>query len=121
MYQVRIHGRGGQGVVTAAEMLSVAGFLEGKRPLKRWRSTMGSLADVEIDDGVVAVDSQMMTGHTGLFAGGDMIPSDRTVTIAMGHAKAAARHIDAWLRHVRRGMPLRRDCHGAGVNLTGSH
>ena len=29
MFQVRIHGRGGQGVVTAAEMLSIAGFLEG--------------------------------------------------------------------------------------------
>jgi pyruvate ferredoxin oxidoreductase gamma subunit len=31
MFQVRIHGRGGQGVVTAAEMLSIAAFLEGKR------------------------------------------------------------------------------------------
>ena len=30
MYQVRFHGRGGQGVVTAAEMLSVAAFLEGR-------------------------------------------------------------------------------------------
>jgi pyruvate ferredoxin oxidoreductase gamma subunit len=30
MFQVRIHGRGGQGVVSAAEMLSVAAFLEGK-------------------------------------------------------------------------------------------
>lgn len=30
MFQVRIHGRGGQGVVSAAEMLSVAGFIEGK-------------------------------------------------------------------------------------------
>lgn len=29
MFQVRIHGRGGQGVVTAAEMLSVAAFDEG--------------------------------------------------------------------------------------------
>jgi len=29
MFQVRIHGRGGQGVVSAAEMLSVAAFLEG--------------------------------------------------------------------------------------------
>lgn len=29
MYQIRIHGRGGQGVVTAAEMLSVAAFTEG--------------------------------------------------------------------------------------------
>ncbi|MCU0975492.1 MAG: 2-oxoacid:acceptor oxidoreductase family protein [Steroidobacteraceae bacterium] len=30
MFEVRIHGRGGQGVVTAAEMLSVAAFLEGR-------------------------------------------------------------------------------------------
>lgn len=30
MFQVRIHGRGGQGVVTAAEMLSVAAFEEGR-------------------------------------------------------------------------------------------
>ena len=30
MFEVRIHGRGGQGVVTAAEMLAVAAFLEGK-------------------------------------------------------------------------------------------
>lgn len=29
MFEVRIHGRGGQGVVTAAEMLSIAGFIEG--------------------------------------------------------------------------------------------
>jgi pyruvate ferredoxin oxidoreductase gamma subunit len=30
MFQVRIHGRGGQGVVSAAEILSVAAFLEGR-------------------------------------------------------------------------------------------
>ena len=30
MFQVRIHGRGGQGVVTAAEMLSVAAFSIGR-------------------------------------------------------------------------------------------
>lgn len=30
MFQVRIHGRGGQGVVTAAELLSVAAYREGK-------------------------------------------------------------------------------------------
>ena len=30
MFQVRIHGRGGQGVVTAAEMLSIAAFEDGK-------------------------------------------------------------------------------------------
>lgn len=30
MFESRIHGRGGQGVVTAAEMLSIAAFLEGR-------------------------------------------------------------------------------------------
>ena len=30
MFQIRIHGRGGQGVVTAAEMLSIAAFGEGR-------------------------------------------------------------------------------------------
>ena len=39
-----------------------------------------------------------MTGHPGIFAGGDMVPSPRTVTTAMGHGKRAARHIDAYLR-----------------------
>ena len=30
MFQVRFHGRGGQGVVTAAETLSIAAFVEGR-------------------------------------------------------------------------------------------
>src|SRR5262245_54629123 len=30
MFQLRIHGRGGQGVVTAAEMVSIAAFIEGR-------------------------------------------------------------------------------------------
>ncbi len=49
------------------------------------------------EDGTVVVDKQMMTGHAGIFAGGDMVPSERTVTIATGHGKKAARNIDAWL------------------------
>ena len=40
----------------------------------------------------------MMTGHPGMFAGGDMVPAERTVTVAVGHGKKAARYIDAWLR-----------------------
>jgi NADPH-dependent glutamate synthase beta subunit-like oxidoreductase len=48
-------------------------------------------------DGVVEVNNNMMTGAEGIFAGGDMVPSERTVTIATGHGKKAARHIDAWL------------------------
>ena len=31
MFQIRIHGRGGQGGVTAAEMLALAGFMEGHK------------------------------------------------------------------------------------------
>ena len=50
------------------------------------------------DDGTVVVGSDMMTGSEGIFAGGDMVPSDRTVTVAVGHGKKAARYIDAWLR-----------------------
>ncbi len=49
-------------------------------------------------DGTVIVDERMMTGQVGIFAGGDMVPSERTVTVAVGHGKKAARHIDAWLR-----------------------
>ncbi len=49
-------------------------------------------------DGVVKVGADMMTGHAGIFAGGDMVPAERTVTVAVGHGKKAARHIDAWLR-----------------------
>ena len=49
-------------------------------------------------DDTVIVDSGMMTGRPGIFAGGDMVSSDRTVTAAVGHGKKAARHVDAWLR-----------------------
>jgi len=48
--------------------------------------------------GVVKVDANMMTGYAGIFAGGDMVPAERTITVAIGHGKKAARNIDAWLR-----------------------
>jgi formate dehydrogenase (NADP+) beta subunit len=48
-------------------------------------------------DGTVRVAPSMMTGYPGIFAGGDMVPSERTVTVAVGHGKRAAHHIDAWL------------------------
>ena len=53
---------------------------------------------LEIASGVVKVGVNMMTGHPGIFAGGDMVPSERTVTVGVGHGKKAARHIDAWLK-----------------------
>ena len=61
-------------------------------------SLMENADSIEIEDGVVKVNSQMMTGLQGVFAGGDMVPSERTVTVAIGHGKKAARYIDAYLR-----------------------
>src|SRR6187200_3138580 len=51
-------------------------------------------------DGTVKVSTSLMTGCAGVFAGGDMVPSERTVTVGVGHGKKAARQIDAWLRGV---------------------
>ena len=56
-------------------------------------------------DDTVIVDAGMMTGRPGVFAGGDMVPSERTVTAAVGHGKKAASHIDAWL-HGRVPQPI---------------
>jgi len=73
-------------VVLALGQQTDSGFLRG-------------VPDIVIkSDGTVIVDAGMMTGHAGIFAGGDMVPSERTVTAAVGHGKKAARHIDAWLR-----------------------
>jgi NADPH-dependent glutamate synthase beta subunit-like oxidoreductase len=49
-------------------------------------------------DGTVQVSPSMMTGCPGVFAGGDMVPAERTVTVGVGHGKKAGRNIDAWLR-----------------------
>jgi 2-oxoacid:acceptor oxidoreductase delta subunit (pyruvate/2-ketoisovalerate family) len=62
-------------------------------------SLLDGVPGLEIKDGTVQVASNMMTGHAGIFAGGDMVPSERTATVAVGHGKKAARHIDAWLRN----------------------
>jgi 2-oxoacid:acceptor oxidoreductase delta subunit (pyruvate/2-ketoisovalerate family) len=61
-------------------------------------SLLDGVPGLEIKDGVVVVGPNMMTGRAGVFAGGDMVPSERTVTVAVGHGKKAARHIDGWLR-----------------------
>jgi NADPH-dependent glutamate synthase beta subunit-like oxidoreductase len=61
-------------------------------------SLLDGVPGIEVDDGVVSVDERMMTGRPGLFAGGDMVPAERTVTVGIGHGKQAARCIDSWLR-----------------------
>ena len=63
------------------------------------QSLLTNLEGVELNrDGVVEVGPDMMTAFRGVFAGGDMVPSERTVTVAVGHGKKAARHIGAYLR-----------------------
>lgn len=58
--------------------------------------TVSGLA-IDRDDTIV-VDERLMTGHPGIFAGGDVIGGPRTMTAATGHGKKAARAIDAYLR-----------------------
>jgi 2-oxoacid:acceptor oxidoreductase delta subunit (pyruvate/2-ketoisovalerate family) len=61
-------------------------------------SLLDGVPGLEMKNGTVQVAPNMMTGFSGIFAGGDMVPSERTVTVAVGHGKKAARNIDAWLR-----------------------
>jgi 2-oxoacid:acceptor oxidoreductase delta subunit (pyruvate/2-ketoisovalerate family) len=52
-----------------------------------------------VEDGVVVTDPvTMATNRPGVFAGGDVAPGDRSVTVAIGHGRRAAVGIDAWLR-----------------------
>jgi 2-oxoacid:acceptor oxidoreductase delta subunit (pyruvate/2-ketoisovalerate family) len=61
-------------------------------------TVLADVPGVTFADHVVQVGPDLMTGHPGIFAGGDMVPTERTVTVAIGHGKKAARNIDAWLR-----------------------
>jgi NADPH-dependent glutamate synthase beta subunit-like oxidoreductase len=60
-------------------------------------SLLEGVSGLVVEDGVVEVGPDMMTGHPGIFAGGDMVPYERSVTVAIGHGKRAARNIDGWL------------------------
>ena len=68
---------------------------------------VGQHSDLSLVDGAenvrlsehntLIVDQRMMTGQSGIFAGGDAIGGG-TMTAAVGDGKKAARNIDAWLR-----------------------
>jgi NADPH-dependent glutamate synthase beta subunit-like oxidoreductase len=60
-------------------------------------------------DGSVLVSEEMMTGCPGVFAGGDMVPAERTVTTGVGHGKKAARFIDVYLRGGQADSPPKGD------------
>ena len=68
-------------------------------------SFLKRVTGIELADGVVEVDAQMMTGHAGVFAGGDMTPAERTITTGVGHGKRAALSVDAFLRGESCGVP----------------
>jgi NADPH-dependent glutamate synthase beta subunit-like oxidoreductase len=50
------------------------------------------------EDGTPHLNAQRMTGHEGIFAGGDIISGERSATIAIGHGKKAAKFINAYLK-----------------------
>jgi NADPH-dependent glutamate synthase beta subunit-like oxidoreductase len=61
-------------------------------------SFLDQVPGLEFANGMLQVDRTMATGCPGVFAGGDLVPADRNATVAIGHGKKAARHMDAFLR-----------------------
>jgi pyruvate ferredoxin oxidoreductase gamma subunit len=103
--QVRFHGRGGQGVVTAAELLSVAAFLDGKHAqafpsFGSERTGAPVMAFCRIGDGpirtrepvvhpdVLVIQDPTLLHVDGVFAGFDggtvLVNSSRAVTVPSG-------------------------------------
>jgi NADPH-dependent glutamate synthase beta subunit-like oxidoreductase len=72
-------------------------------------SLLEGVPGIESEDGVVKVGPDLMTGHPGIFAGGDMVPAERSVTVGAGHGKKAARCIDGWLRDTPYRPPPKHD------------
>jgi NADPH-dependent glutamate synthase beta subunit-like oxidoreductase len=58
---------------------------------------VAGLADIAVVNGLVSVDPQLATGHPGVYAGGDIVADQHTVTAAIGHGARAAAAIDAYL------------------------
>jgi pyruvate ferredoxin oxidoreductase gamma subunit len=113
MFQVRIHGRGGQGVVTAAELLSVAAFLDGHEAQafpsfgsERMGAPVMSfcrIADAPIrlrepvtePDAVIVVDATLLH-HVDVFAGlstdGYVLINSTRSPAELGIAELVERH-----------------------------
>ena len=60
-------------------------------------SLVEGCSGVEVSDGVIRVDPDQATGHPGIFAGGDSVVGERSVTAAVGQGRRAAAAIDHWL------------------------
>ncbi len=61
-------------------------------------SLLEGVPGLEVKDGAVQIGPDMMSGAPGIFATTGTLPSERSVTAAVGQGKKAARNIDAWLR-----------------------
>jgi len=61
-------------------------------------SLLSSSPEVAVARGAVTVGADLMTDLPGVFAGGDVVDGERTVTTAIGHGTRAAAAIDAYLR-----------------------
>lgn len=61
-------------------------------------SCLSKIPGVVMNGGNVQVDKKMQTGNERVFAGGDVVPCEMTITVAIGHGKKAARNIDAYLK-----------------------
>jgi NADPH-dependent glutamate synthase beta subunit-like oxidoreductase len=72
-------------------------------------SLLDQARDIAVQDGVIDVQPTMMTGESGVFAGGDSVPSPRTATVAIGHGKRAAHGIDAFLSGIEPVDPVRHE------------
>ncbi len=76
-----------------ADVLILANRQEGNSGFLR--SVSGIVVN---EDGTVSVDASRMTGHEGIFAGGDLLPGEnRSSTIAIGHGKKAAKYMNGYL------------------------
>lgn len=67
-------------------------------------SLVGPDSACHITDGTVDTDHGFATGIPGVFAGGDVVAGERSVTVAIGHGRRVADSIDAWL--AGRAIPL---------------
>ncbi len=116
MFQIRLHGRGGQGVVTAAEVLSVAAFFDGREaqafpsfgsermgaPVVSFcriaEQRIRSHEPVMSPDAVVVVDATLLH-HVDLFSG---LAPDGVVLINSTRSPGELGLDDLYLLHPRR-------------------
>lgn len=64
------------------------------------QSLINKIEGLDIEKGIVKVDRFMRTSVPGIYAGGDMVPGDRNVTVAIGHGYKAAYGIDCYLNGI---------------------